>query len=92
MEVVACMKINQELYGQAKMDARKIAEITTQLEYLALLKEQNVLVEGKIRDNYEESRLRDIKNLISNIYLVLDLHEVKGIADEIFNSEFKPKF
>ena len=85
------MKINQGLYGQAKMDARQATEIATQLEYLASLKQQKVLVEEKIRDNYEESKLRDIKNLITNIYLVLELHEVKGIADEIFNQEFKSK-
>lgn len=85
------MNLNQGLYGQAKMDARQVTEITTQLEYLALLKQQKVLVEEKIRDNYEQSRLRDIKNLISNIYLTLELHEVKGIADQIFNADFKPK-
>lgn len=84
------MKINQGLYGQAKMDARQVTEIATQLEYLALMKQQNVLIEEKIRGDYEESRLRDIKNLITNIYLTLDLHEIKGIADEIFNADFKP--
>ena len=72
------------------MDARQVAEIATQLGFLADLEKVNVLVEGKIRSDYEESRLRDIKNLISNIYLLLELHEVKGIVDEIYNSEFKP--
>lgn len=85
------MNIKQNLYGQAKMDSKQITEITTQLEFLGSLEEQNVLIEGKIRSDYEESRLRDIKNLLSNIYLMLDLHEVKGIADQIFNADFKPK-
>lgn len=85
------MNIKQNLYGQAKMDSKQITEITTQLEFLRSLEQQNVLIEGKIRSDYEESRLRDVKNLLSNIYLMLDLHEVKGIADQIFNADFKPK-
>lgn len=84
------MKIKQNLYDQAKMDSRQITEITTQLSFLASLEKQDVLKGEKIRSNYEESRLRDIKNLITNIYLTLDLHEIRGMADQIFNSDFKP--
>lgn len=85
------MKINQNLYDRTKMDSRQIAEVATQLEFLASLEKQEVLIEGKIRSDYEVSRLRDIKNLITNIYLMLDLHEIKGIADQIYNPDFKPK-
>jgi hypothetical protein len=85
------VKIKQNLYDQAKMDSRQITEIATQLAFLTSLEKQSVLIKDKIRSDYEESRLRDVKNLITNIYLSLDLHEIRGMADQIFNADFKPK-
>lgn len=85
------MKTDAHLYKRAKEDARYISEIATKMEFLSNLKEQDVLQTEKIRSNYEEQRKREIKNTLTNIYLLLDLHEVQGVADHIFNADFKPK-
>lgn len=82
------MKIEQNLYEQAMMDSRHISQVATQLEFMSNMEKQGVLNAEKVREDYEESRLRDIKNLLSNIYLTLDLHEIRGMADEIFNPNF----
>ena len=85
------MQIDKHLYGGVKQDARYITEIATQLEYLAQLeKDGAVTIDGQTMLNYEKRRLREIKNMLANIYLVLDLHDVKGRVDHIFNPDFKP--
>jgi len=85
------MHIDKHMYSRAKQDARHITEIATQLEYLAQLEKDGVVtIEEQTSTDYEQRRRREIKNMLSNIYLVLDLHEVKGIADQIFNPDFKP--
>lgn len=85
------METDKHLYTRAKEDARYITEITTQLEFLAMLEGQGVIKEGTVDSSYEAKRKRDIKNALANIYLVLNLHEVKGIADYIFNADYKPE-
>ena len=84
------LKTAPHLFGRAKQDARHITELTTQLEFLALLQEQGVVEDEKIKKEYEERCKREIKNTLANIYLVLDLHEVKGRVDHIFNTDFNP--
>ena len=84
------MKTTKELYDSAMADAKQIEIIATKMGLIRDLERQEILIEEKIRPDYEYSQKRAIKNLVSNIYLVLDLHEVKGIADEIFNIEFRP--
>ena len=85
------MKTEQHIYKKAKEDARYISEIATKLEFLTNLEEQDLLHTEKIRSNYEEQRKREIKNALTNIYLLLDLHEVKGVADHIYNPNFNPE-
>ena len=84
------MKTAPHLFGRAKQDAQHITELTTQLAFMAELQKQGVLKDEKINKDYEERRKREIKNALANIYLVLDLHEVKGRADHIFNADFNP--
>lgn len=84
------MKIQSNLYSKTKEDARYIAEVATELGTISKLIENGRLDEKVINDQFEYKQLRSIKNAISNIYLLLDLHEVKGIADQIYNPEFKP--
>lgn len=84
------MKSSKNFYANAKNNSKHITEIATKLEFMAIFEDSKVLVEGKIREDYEESNLREIKNMITNIYLSLNLHEIQGMADEIFNKDFKP--
>lgn len=85
------MKIQTRAYEQAKVDATKIVEIATELRFLGKMEEQDVVVKEKNRSGYEESRLRDMKNLITNLYLTLELQDVRGVADEIFDDVFQSK-
>ena len=85
------MKTEQHIYKRTKEDAGYISEIATKLEFLANLEEQDLLHTEKIRSNYEEQRKREIKNALTNIYLLLDLHAVKGVADHIYNPNFNPE-
>ena len=85
------LKFEEHLYRKVKEDASYIAEIATTLTTIKSLDKQNVLKPSSISNSYEARKLKDIKNALSNIYLILELHEVKCFADEIYNKDFQPK-
>lgn len=85
------MKIEKHFYAKAKEDACYISEIAHRMETIEMMFENKIADESLLGKKYEERQLRDIKNALTNIYLLLKLHEVKGIADQVFNSEWKPK-
>lgn len=82
------MKIKTNLYAKVKNDSRFITEVATKLEAISNMIDNGVVDEEKINIKFETNQRRDIKNTLSSIYLLLDLHEVEGISDQIFNSEF----
>lgn len=83
------LKFENHNYSRVKEDARYIAEIATKLETIKTLDEQGVLKPSSIHESFEKRQLRDIKNALSNIYLILELHDITGMADQIFNKEFR---
>lgn len=85
------MKLETYLYNKVKEDASYIVDIATELKSIRMLEDNDLLSKDKqMNPVYEERKLRDIKNALSNIYLILELHEVVGMCDQIYNSEFKP--
>lgn len=85
------VKFKSYTYDKVKGDANYIAEVSAQLLFLKNLEDCSHLKPSSLRNNYEERQLKQIKNTLSNIYLMLELHTIEGIADHIYNSEFKPK-
>ena len=85
------IKLEKYQYARVKEEANYIAELATKLETIKNLDEQNLLKPSSNLEIFENRQLRDIKNLITNIYLTLNLQEVEGICDEIFNPDFKRK-
>lgn len=86
------MKLETHLYNKVKEDARYVADIATEFKTLRMLEDNELLSsDKKMNPKYEERQLRNIKNAISNIYLILDLHEVEGICDQIYNKDFEPR-
>ena len=83
------MNFEKSQYRRVKEDARYISEIASNLETIKMLDEQGALKPSSIHENYEKRQLRDIKNALSNIYLILELNNVKGVADQIFNKDFQ---
>lgn len=85
------LKVEHYQYQRVKEEAQYIVELSTKLEAIKNLEEQSLLKPSSNLESFEKRQLRDIKNLITNIYLTLNLQEIEGICDEVFNSDFKRK-
>ena len=85
------MKIKTNLYAKAKEYSRFITEVVTELETITSMIDNGLVNEEKMNPKFEQRQLQDIKNALSNIYLLLDLHKVEGIADQIFDTKFVKK-
>lgn len=76
------------IYRRTKGDAQHLVQLLQRAEYFENLKHHNIIKEDLVRDDYEEVVLRDIKSALSRIYIELELHNVKGRLDAIYDQNF----
>ncbi|MCI5967051.1 MAG: hypothetical protein MRZ42_01540 [Tenericutes bacterium] len=69
-------------------EGRLITKIATELGYMKTLEDNDLIAGDRVKAGYEKQQLKTIKNAITNIYLMLDLHEVKGMCDDVYNKNF----
>lgn len=85
------MKIDYDMYAKAKAESKLITETATKLEFLSTMMIQHVVSEKDIRSDFEDMQLTMIKDAVARIYLVLELHNIDGTCDEVFNKDFGQK-
>ena len=89
-EIQSVMSKETHILNKVAEEGKLITKLGTELSYLKMLEDNSLIKDGKsFRSGYEERQLRDIKNAITNIYLMLDLHEVKGMCDGVYNKNFE---
>lgn len=77
------MKLETYLYNKVVQDAKSIVDIANELKTIRMLEDSDLFSKEKmINAEWEPYQLRTIKNLISNIYIILELDEIKGTCDK----------
>ncbi|MCL1700737.1 hypothetical protein [Lysinibacillus sp. Bpr_S20] len=78
------MKIKGHIYTKATEHANLISTITSQMALADLLEKGKHLNDTNILVEYERKELVGIKDSIAQIWASLELHNVKGHLDHVF--------